>query len=390
MDRAPYPGGVAGATSERSEGLRLGRLLGVPVYLARSWFVIAAIITLLFQSSVTYAAPGLGLVTSYAVSFAYAVLLGVSVLVHEMAHALVARSVGLPPTRVVLTLMGGHTQFEQDMPSPWRSFAVAVVGPLANGVLALLAYLPLHAQSLPPLASLLLTATVLTNAFVAVFNVLPGLPLDGGRLLEAAVWRATGDRDRGTVAAGWTGRVLAVGVPAVALGWPLVHGTRPDLITVVWAGAVGAVLWTGAGAALAGPAVRKRLPRARARELARPAVAVPASASVADALAAAGATGGAAVVLTAPDGRPAGLLDPGAAQGVPPDRRAAVPASSAATALLPGTVLPDHLVGPELITAMSRQSSEEWVLVGPGGEVVGLLLARDVTAAVLGPRAVRR
>ncbi|TNM70202.1 site-2 protease family protein [Streptomyces sp. NP160] len=381
---------MAGATSERSEGLVLGRLFGVPVVLARSWFVIAVVITLLFQSSVAYAAPGLGVVASYAVSFAYAVLLGVSVLVHELAHALVARSVGLPATRVVLTLWGGHTQFEQDMPSPWRSFAVAVVGPLANGLLAVLAYLPLQSQALPPLASLLLTATVLTNAFVAVFNVLPGLPLDGGRLLEAVVWRATGDRDRGTVAAGWTGRVLAVAVPVVALGWPLLHGGRPDLITVVWAGAVGAVLWTGAGAALAGPAVRRRLPRARARDLAHPAVAVPAAASLADALAASAAAPGARVVLTAPDGRPEGLLDPAAAAQVPPERRTAVPATAAARALLPGTALPEHLVGPDLIRAMSGQSSEEWVLVDPAGRVVGLLLARDVTAAVLGPRAARR
>ncbi|PWJ53158.1 Zn-dependent protease (includes SpoIVFB) [Quadrisphaera granulorum] len=388
---------MAGATSERSEGLVLGRLLGVPVILARSWFVIAVVITLLFHGSVVRTAPDLGPVASYAVAFCYAVLLGVSVLVHELAHALVARSFGLPATRIVLTLWGGHTQFESDLPSPGRSFAVAVAGPVANGLLAVLAWLPLQLADVPPLPSLLLFAAVLTNAFVAVFNVLPGLPLDGGRLLEAVVWRLGGDRDLGTLAAGWAGRVLAVVVPVVALGWPLLEGSRPDIVTAIWACALGALLWTGAGGALQGANIRRRAPRARARDLARPAVGVPADASLAHALeiaAAAGATagvsGGAWVVLVGPDGRPAALLDPDAVSAVPPDRRALVPASSAARALLPGTALPDHLTGTDLLRAMSGQSSEEWVLIDAGGAVSGLLLARDVVAVVMGSRAQTR
>ncbi|TXR56634.1 site-2 protease family protein [Quadrisphaera setariae] len=384
---------MAGATSERSEGLVLGRLLGVPVILAWSWFAIAAVITLLFHGSVVATAPQLGALASYVVAFAYAVLLGVSVLVHELAHAVVARSLGLPASRIVLTLWGGHTLFENELPSPWRSSAVAVAGPLANAVLALLAYLPLLVVPLSPVPTLLLSATVLTNAFVAVFNVLPGLPLDGGRLLEAVVWGASGSRDRGTVAAGWTGRALAVGVPLVAVGWPLLQGYRPDLYTVVWAAAVGAVLWSGATAALAAPSYHRRMRgvRVSARELARPAVGVPAAVSLAAALEHARTVpGGAWVVLTAPDGRPAALLDRDAVAAVPPERRDAVPAASAARALLPGTALRDDLAGSHLLTAMSGPSSEEWVLVGPDGAVTGLLLASDVAAAVMRPGAGRR
>lgn len=370
----------------RSEGLVLGRLLGVPVILARSWFVIAAVITLLFGSTVARAAPEIGALGHYAVAFGYAVLLGVSVLVHELAHAVVARRCGLPATRIVLTLWGGHTQFENDLPSPGRAFAVAVAGPLANGALALLALVPVQLLDTPPLVSLLLTALLLTNAFVAVFNLLPGLPLDGGHLLEAVVWRATGDRDRGTVAAGWTGRVVAVLVPVGALGWPLLHGAPPSLFQVVWAGAIGAVLWSGAGQGLRGARIRRRAPAARARELARPAVGVPAHEPLSAALAASAAVpGGAWVVLLDHDGAPSSLLDPDAVAAVPPERRPWVPASSAARSLVPGTRLPEHLEGAPLLRAMSTAPAEEWVLLDERGAVSGLLLARDVVAVVMGP-----
>jgi len=373
----------------RSEGLRVGSLLGVPVLVARSWFVIAAVITFTFAPLVQRTEPGIGAL-AYVVAFAYALLLCLSVLVHELAHAVTARAYGIPASRIVLTLWGGHTQFERDVPSPGRSFAIAVAGPASNGVLALLAWGAVEVLDPPPLGRLLLLALAITNGFVALTNVLPGLPLDGGRLLEAVVWRTSGDRDLGTVTAGWVGRVVALGVPVLALGWPLMQGSRPSLFTVVWAGVLGALLWASAGSAVQGAQIRRRAPAASVEGLARPVVSVPAGASLTEALAAGSrAPEGTAVVLTGAGGEPVAVLDPAAVADVPLARRDGVIAASAARALPAGAVVPPGLSGQELLRALSDVPAEEWVVQAPGGPVTGILRASDVVAVVMGPRARR-
>ena len=373
----------------RSEGMRVGTLLGVPVLVARSWFVIAAVITFTFAPLVVRADPGIGPV-AYLVAFGYALLLCLSVLVHELAHALTAQAFGIPASRIVLTLWGGHTQFEHDVATPGRSFAIAIAGPASNGVLALLAWAALAVVDPEPLGRLLLLALAITNGFVALTNVLPGLPLDGGRLLEAVVWRTSGDRDLGTVAAGWVGRVVALGVPVVALGWPLLQGSRPSLFTAVWAGVLGALLWASAGSALQGARIRRRAPAATVAALARPAVSVPARSSLTEALAASARAGeGTPVVLTGVSGEPVAVLDPVAVADVPVARRDGVIAASAARALPAGAVVAPGMAGQELLRALSDVPAEEWVVQEPGGAVTGILRAGDVVAAVMGPRARR-
>ncbi|SDQ40578.1 site-2 protease family protein [Quadrisphaera sp. DSM 44207] len=381
--------GTAGA-AERPEGWRIGTLLGVPVLVARSWFVIAAVVTWTFAPLVASTAPQLGALR-YAVAFGYALVLCLSVLVHELAHAATARAFGIPASRIVLTLWGGHTQFEHDPSSPGRSFAVAVAGPASNAALAGGAWAALAALDPGPVARLLLVSLALTNAFVAVTNVLPGLPLDGGRLLEAVVWRTSGDRELGTIVAAWVGRAVAVGVLVAALGWPWLTGGGVSLVTVVVAAAIGALLWTGAGAALQGARIRRRAPSASVAALARPAVAVPAGASLAAALQRSGQVpGGAWVVLVDAAGAPSAVLDPVAVADVPEQRRDAVAAASAARALPPGAVVASSLRGEDLLRALSAAPAEEWVALDAAGRVSGLLLARDVVAAVMGPRAAAR
>lgn len=363
------------------DGWQIGRLLGVPVVLARSWFVIAAVITVLFAPVVQNVAPELG-AAAYGVAFFYAVLLFVSVLLHELAHAAAARVFGMPATRIVINLWGGHTQFETDATSPGRSFVVAVVGPITNGALALAA-LPFFALTGDPLTGRLLLGFVITNAFVALFNVVPGLPLDGGRMLEAVVWRASGDRTTGTIAAAWGGRVAAVLLVLGVLLWD------PSLLNVVWACLIGALLWSGAGAALQTARIRRRAPSASVRGLARPAVGVPAWLPISEALAVAGTAEGAtgpAVVLLSPDGRPAAVLDPAAVASVPTDRRPEVPAHAAARALPAGAEIDARLAGEELLRVLGTLPGEEWAARDETGRVVGLLRADDVVAAVVSGR----
>lgn len=370
------------ARTERAPGVRLGQVAGVPVYVAHSWLLVAALVTVLFGSGL---APQLGAL-AYAVGVGYALAFFVAVVVHEAAHAAAARLVGLPPTHIVITFWGGHTQFESEAVSPGRSVWVAVVGPLANGALALGGWLALGVvgtagpdDTATAVAARLLLAFTLTNALLAGFNLLPGLPLDGGRVLEALVWRITGSRASGTVAAGWGGRVVAVLAVAFA-AWPLLEGRQPRLLSVVWAAVIGAMLWSAAGQAIRSARVRGRAERLDLRSVMRPVVAVAPGTSVAD-LPLAGAE---AVVVLDGSGSVAAVVDDVAAAAVPVPRRHEVRVESVARPHQPDAVLDVSLAGDALIAAVQRAGRER-LLVTDAGRVVGVVDVEHVVRALVAP-----
>ena len=266
------------ASAAQNPGLRIGSLRGAPVFIGRSWPVIAIIIIFTFGPQVTTLRPDLG-AGGYLVAAAFAILLLLSVLVHEAAHALVAQARGMEVHQVVADAWGGHTSFDQDDTSPATGALVAVVGPLANGVLAVLGWLVLQMQGdgsavtrFDPISvpTLLLSAFVWANGFVAIFNLLPGLPLDGGYLVSSLVWAVTGSRSRGSVVAGWCGRIVAVLAVAWAIGLPLLHGQQPSMITTVWAIMIGGFLWFGAGAAINRGQAEQVLGKVQVGQLLRP------------------------------------------------------------------------------------------------------------------------
>jgi len=381
---------ASAASRTTPDGWRIGTLLGVPVLLARSWFVIAAVITFLFAPTARASAPDLGSL-AYLVAFFYAVLLFASVLVHEVAHAAAARAYGMPATRIVINLWGGHTQFEADATTPLRSFVIAVVGPLSNVALALAAWPLLLVTERGSLTDLLVFAFIVTNGVVAVFNVVPGLPLDGGRMLEAVIWKIRGDRNAGTTVAGWGGRAVAVLLVAWGVLLPLLQGARPDLVRVIWSVLIAALLWSGAGHAVRTARIRRRAPAASVRGLARPAVVVPDTATVAQALTAAGVghpaeLGRTVVLLVDADGGLTGALDPGAASQVPFDRHHEVLATAASRAMDAGDPVDADLAGEELLRSLGHRTGEEWPVRDAEGTWVGVLRGADVLAALLGTR----
>ncbi len=354
--------------------------------LARSWLIIALAITVLFGPQVARVDPGVGTFGAYGVALLYAVLLLLSVLVHELAHAVTAAGFSMSPTQIVLTLWGGHTSFDRDAPGPWASFVVSAAGPVSNVALAAALYWGLGGATLPPVAQLLLLAVVLSNAFVGVTNALPGLPLDGGRMLEALVWALTGDRDRATVVAALVGRVVAIAVPVLAAVFLLRDGSlRADVLTLAWSALVGALLWTSAGGELAYARARRRASAADVAPLVVACVVVPASTPLADLDPATptAADGVRPVVLVDDTGRPVGVLDPAAAASVPPARRGAAPASAAALSVAPGAVIAVSTSGRELFDLVPRLPPEPWVVVSDdGARVLGLLRSIDVAAAM--------
>ncbi|BCW58946.1 site-2 protease family protein [Arthrobacter sp. StoSoilB20] len=371
----------------KKDGIPLGKIAGIPVYLAYSWFVIAAITVIFYGPFLMDFLPYLGN-WAYLVGFAVALLLAISVLIHELAHALSAKAFNWPTEKIVLNLWGGHTQFENFTSSPGKSVVVALAGPASNFVVAGViwavdAVTPL--QGVPgTLADLLMWA----NLLIGIFNVLPGMPLDGGRLVESAVWKATGSQDKGTIAAGWSGRVIVVALLMWFIGRPMIIGDWPNLNILVVTVLVCGFLWMGASSSIHHAKLRSRLYLVSAAGLAERAVGVPNSATVADVLDISPA-GSPAVVICGPDGKPQGVVDFGAAAAVPPQSTTTTPVTAVAHALGAGAYVPEWSKGQELIQYLARLEGGEYAVVDHNGIVTGLLRQQAVVTAITGKEARR-
>lgn len=364
---------------------RLGRISGIPVELSASWLVIAALITVLFAPA---SSSGTGVVGAgaYVVAFGLAVLLALSVLLHELAHAVAARAYGLHVDMVVIDLWGGHTSLGRPQ-TPGASAVVSVVGPVVNVVLAVVAFLGARAVgageagSVMAIVSFLLFGTAVTNAFVGVFNLVPGLPLDGGRVLEALVWKLTGDQDTGGLVAGWGGRVVAAGIVVWAL-LPLAQGQRPSTLTVIWAGLIALFLWRGASASIQVARFRRRAAAVDLRAITRYAAVAPVRASVAD-LAGAGPAGRVVdTVLVDDDGRPVAVVPGGSVAAVPADLRSTTPATALARTLPPGSVVAAAGGATGAVEGLARSGELGIVLVDDAGRPVGRVHPDEFAAAM--------
>ena len=366
-----------------TSGWVIGRAAGAPVILAPSWLLAAVVLTIIFVPTVRIWAPVIGEVATYLVAFSFVVLLFVSVFLHELAHGFMARARGLEVREFAITLLGGHTAVGGAASAPGASALIAVVGPVTNLAVGAGCWLAFRAVPAGGALAAVLYAGAFANAFVAVFNLVPGLPLDGGRVLEALVWKLSGDRLRGTVAAGWAGRVVAVGFAVWALGLPLLSGAQPDMFTIIWAVLIGTFLWSGASGAIRGAGAQRALDRLTVDAVARPAVGVPLIATLAQAQAAAEAAGTSAVVLLAPDGAPVGYIDPAAAATVPDAARPTTAVQAVAIPLADGAVVDGHLVGPDLLHAIGQVARSAAVMaVLVDGQVTGLVFAPEVAAVL--------
>ncbi|HET7659765.1 MAG TPA: site-2 protease family protein [Oryzihumus sp.] len=374
------------APPQRAPGLRIATLAGIPVYIGRTWPIIAVVILVLYGPSLQASRPDLGS-GAYLVAAAFALLLLVSVLAHEAAHALVARAFGYRVSRVVADLWGGHTAYESAGKTPGASALVAVVGPATNGVLAVIAWQLSHLVAGGGVAHILLAATAWTNAFVAVFNVLPGLPLDGGFIVDAVVWKVTGRREAGLTAAGWSGRVVAVlTVVFFLLVLPVMQNRPIDLVDVVWGGMISAFLWAGATQAVRAGRTRGRLNGVLVDAVWRRVTTLPLSATAQDAYALrTSELGGAAVVVVDPTGAELGLVDDDALRGIPEPLLASTPVSAVMRAQPSGWVA---LASPsEPVTTIAETMQRLGVdavpvRVAAGAPLAGIVLAGDLEDAL--------
>jgi Zn-dependent protease len=381
VDDRPAAAPDADAAPSTGNGVRIGRLFGVPVYATPAWFVIAALVTISYAPVVEARVPGIG-PWKYLVSASFALLFYASVLVHELAHTLAALRGGLPVRRISLHLLGGVSEIEQPSRGPRQEAWIAGLGPLTSLGLAAVAYFVARPLAQDSVGRMLADALALSNLFVGAFNLMPGLPLDGGRVLAAVVWKQTGHRETGTVAAAKTGRVVAVLAVFVPAAVSIARGYAPDVVDLVWGGLIGSFIWAGAGQALKAAALQQRIPGLSARALTRRAIPVAAVTPLAEALRQAELAGASHLVVVDGEGRPIGLVHQAAALATPVDRRPWVPVGDVSRRLEPDGVVSANLTGEDLVAAIIRSPASEYLVVEPNGDVFGVLVTADVERAV--------
>ncbi len=366
---------------EAGHGIVLGRPFGIPVYISPYWFVIAGVFVFIYANDLAATLHGS---TRFVVAAAFVVLLYASVLVHELSHSVVARGFGLPVRRILLWPLGGFSEIEREPPTPGREFLVSAAGPALSLILAAIGYGLTHVTAAGTVGGTLVAQLMWANLVVGGFNLLPGLPLDGGRMLRAVIWKVTGRPSTSTIAAAWAGRVLALGLFLLVLAPPVQARIGGDMVTVVWLAVVAAFMWTGAGQAIKATRFRERLPGLQARRLARKAVSVAADTPLAEAIRRADESQARAVVVVDHEDKPIAILNETAVMATPPQRRPWIEAGSLARTLEPSMVLPADLSGMALLDAIRQAPATEYLLVEPSGQVYGVLAARDVDRAFAG------
>jgi Zn-dependent protease len=353
------------------------------VLVSTSWFLVAALIAVLMAPAVDRAQPGLG-PWKYVAGLVFAVVLYMSVLLHEASHAVMARRYGFPVTSITLHFLGGMTAIEGEARKPREEFMIAVVGPLTSiavglGAVALLFVTP------DGLLRMAVEGLAMANLLVGVLNLVPGLPLDGGRVLKSAVWRATGNAHRGTIVAGWGGRLTAIAV----LCWPVVQEAvldePPDVLDFVLAFVIALFLWSGATNAMASARLRRRLPGLVARDLARRTLTVPDDLPLGEAVRRAQEAQAGSIVTVTSSGSPLGVVNEAALLATPEERRPWVAVSTVARTLDEGLRLPATISGEDLILAISRHPAHEYLLVEDDGSIYGVLSTADVDQAFREP-----
>lgn len=211
---------------------RIGSLFGIPLFLDPLWFVILGLATLNF--AVSY--EQLGTLQSWSAGMIMALLLFGSVLLHELGHSLVAQKQGIKVNSITLFLFGGIAAIEEESKTPANAFQVAIAGPLVSILLFVLLRLIVLAVPDTIALNMMLGDLARINLILALFNLIPGLPLDGGQVLKAALWKVTGNRFKAVRLAAKAGQIL--GYTAIALGFVVDYVTG-ELVAGLWIALLG-------------------------------------------------------------------------------------------------------------------------------------------------------
>ncbi len=218
--------------------LRLGRLFGIPLEINPTWLIIFVLVaTTLSFTYFPSEFPGRSSAVNVASGIITALFFFASIVVHELSHSLVARTGGIKVQKVTLFMFGGVAQMEEEPASPLREFVMAVAGPLASIVLAAAFYISYLVFAVAGVSDIIWAPfqyLALINLFVGLFNLLPGFPLDGGRVLRAILWGITGDQLKATLWASRAGQFIGYTMVAIA-----VLGVLGGSLDLIWFGLIG-------------------------------------------------------------------------------------------------------------------------------------------------------
>ena len=361
--------------------IQIGRFFGVPLYLSSSWLVIAAFVTVAFADLFRRTVDGATGATPYLLAAVYAILSAVCVLAHELGHVVVALLMGLRVRRVFVYLLGGISDIDPEPQTPGQEFAVSAAGPVASAAIAGLAWLGAAFTADASAAHVEFEILAWSNLAIAVFNALPGLPLDGGRVLRATVWGASKSRERGTITAAWGGRGVALAVAASGL---LVTRDHWQIPSVVFSAGMGAFIWFAAGQSISAARMSARLPAVSVRTLLRPAIFVPAHTPLSEALRRLWSEGARAIVVTDSSDRPRAIVSETLVNQVGEPARSWTAVSDVAVPLAGAPALDAALAGRDLLDLVAQHPAADY-LVTAAGRTVGVVSASDVRTALTRP-----
>lgn len=226
--------------------LRIGKIVGITIYIHISWVIILVLLTLSLATNwfpLLY--KGWSSPTYWIVSLLSALLLFVAVLLHELAHSLVARARGLPVNNITLYIFGGVSNIEEEPKSPGVEFQMAFVGPVVSLLIGIIAYLlDLAVRNGSPLDGIL-GYLAISNILLGIFNLIPGFPLDGGRVLRSIIWKASGSLRKATRATTIVGQIIAY----LFILWGIWQFFGGNILNGIWIGFIGWFLLNAAQSA---------------------------------------------------------------------------------------------------------------------------------------------
>jgi Zn-dependent protease/CBS domain-containing protein len=382
-----------------TDAIPIGRLAGIRVSVSPSWLIIMALNTFGFGALVLPAAqPRWPALLCWAVGLAIGLLFSACVLLHERAHSAVARSRGVPVRSITLFLFGGLSRLSREAPSPSAELAIAAAGPLASLAIAAIALGAALWIERPSDASLgllrwllfvdhprNLAATLLVglagfNALLYWVNLVPGFPLDGGRVLRSLVWYASDDYHWASLVATRCGQLAAIGMLMAGILLAL-ERTRIGVANGIWLALMGLFLLVSASHSYRVAELLQLLDGVFARDLLKPARTIAPTAPLDEAAALLNDEPQAGPLIVVDEGRPLGLISPATLA-----KRGAAGLGSAPARLAMRPLPEDALLTPDQpASQVLRQMLEldfEQLPVVENGELVGLVLRDDLVRAM--------
>ncbi len=366
-----------------SGGLRIARIFGIPIYLHPTWFLVFLLVTFALAAEMTTRFPDWSSGAQHAVAGATAILFFASILLHELGHSVVAQRHHVAVRSITLFVFGGVAMMEREPDDARAEFEIAIAGPIVSAALALLMLLVLRAVSADSAGGFVAGWLYRINLAVALFNLLPGFPLDGGRVLRAFLWARSGDAARATRTAAGVGQALAYGFILLgalqALDPRWLGAGRADGI---WLAFVGWFLLSAAGGALRQVEVDASLEGLCARDILAPIPARIAASSTVATFARDLVMRGRRWALVEEPGHVVGLVTLSDVQRLDPDHWETTPVGRVATPRDRMLVAAPETPARELLVAMGTKDVNQIPVVDGTGQVIGAVTRETLVHAL--------